>query len=524
MLSTRLSALCDLPSSALCGFHKIPPIFFIIFPFIVLFCYLLYVYQARPRPLPGIPLVQPDGEHSVSGRTFSQHARHLLLKGVQQYPGQPFQVMTTNGPRIVLPNDFADEIKERPELEFFNNFGLPYKGFEAHKDSFEGNDGILPRTVRTKLTQRLGLTTGCMAEEASEVLKEVFGNDSTWRVSVLKKDVQEIAARMSSRVFLGRDLARDSRWLKIAKDHTFQIFRAVLQLNQLPKPLRWPLQWFLPNCKALRRQVSDARRIIAPETQKRIETMKARSHGEKVPKTIDALSWILEVGEGKKFDPAHVQLALSVVSINTAGEVMAQAVMDLCEHPELVLALREEIIQVVKANGWQKSTFYQLRLMDSFLKESQRVHALNWYRMKHHVRRTFTLSDGTVLPAGATVSVAANTSDDPALFPMPDRFIPDRFLKLRNETGEENKWQFVSLHPSLMTFGYGQHACPGRFFAAAEIKTFLCFLILRYDLRFLKGQGRPQDGNIEGVVYVMPDSKIEVRRRKEEICLEDVCK
>ncbi|KAL0943836.1 cytochrome P450 [Colletotrichum truncatum] len=517
------SGLDSLLPQAHRAFGAIPYAFYILLPLSILFEWLLNAYRSRPRPLPGFPLVEPDGDNSRSGRTFSKHARQLLLKGVQQYPERPFQVMTSNGPRIVLPNKFADEIKERPELEFFNNFGLPYRGFEAHKDSFEGKDGILPRTVRTKLTQRLGLITGDMAEEASEALQEVFGDDPEWHVSAIKSDVQDIAARISSRVFLGRELARNGEWLHIAKAHTFQIYRAVLQINQIPKPLRWPLQWFLTNLKALRQQVRDAERVIAPETQKRAQMMEeAKLSGEKGPKSMDALSWILEVGEGKKFNPAHVQLALSIVSINTAGEVMAQAVMDLCQYPDLVTDLRDEIIRVVKENGWQKSTFYQLKLMDSFLMESQRVHALNWYRMKQHVRRTVTLSDGTVLPAGATVSVAANTSADPAYFPEPEKFIPDRFLKRREEPGQESNWQFVSLHPSLMTFGYGQHACPGRFFAAAEIKTFLCFLILRYDLRFLKGEGRPKDGNIEGVVYVLPTAKIEMRRRKEEIRLEDV--
>ena len=37
--------------------------------------------------------------------------------------------------------------------------------------------------------------------------------------------------------------------------------------------------------------------------------------------------------------------------------------------------LRAEIIAVVKAEdrGWQKSTLYKLKLMDSVLKESQRL-------------------------------------------------------------------------------------------------------------------------------------------------------
>ncbi|KAE8835228.1 hypothetical protein HRS9122_07498 [Pyrenophora teres f. teres] len=465
--------------------------------------------------------IELDGNQSTPDRSFSKNARNLLVKGTQEHPRQPFQIMTTSGPRVVLPNHFADEIKEKPELEFFNNFGLPYHGFESQNDSFEGRDGILARLVRTKLTQRLSLLTGCMVEETSEALREVFGDESNWRTFVIKKDLYEVAARISSRVFLGHEITRDRKWLDIVKEHTFRIHKATLQLREIPKPLRWPLQWFLPTCRALRQQVTDAKKIIAPEVQKRLEEMKGKTCGEKAPKTLDALSWILELDKERTVDPAHIQLALSVVSITTAGEVMAQAILDICQHPHVVSALREEIISVVQEHGWQRSTFYRLRFMDSFLKESQRVHALNWYRMKRHVRQKVTLSDGTVLPAGSMVAVAANTTHDPEFFPEPDEFIPDRFMKLRNEPGQEQKWQFVELKPSLMTFGYGEHACPGRFFATTEIKIFLCFVLMRYDLRFLKEQGRPRDGEVEGVVFVVPSAQIEIRRRTEEIRLEE---
>ena len=379
MLVTWPSALRDLAFNIFGVGLRLSYIFCLICSSIILSYYVLCIYRVRPHFIPGIPIVQLDGEDSTSGGIFSQNARNLLIKGIERHPGQSFQVMTTSGPRIVLPNSFADEIKERTELEFFNNFSLPYHGFESQRDSFEGKDGgMLARIVRTKLTQRLGLLTGCMADEASEALQEVFGDGTNWHVSVIKRDLYEVAARMTSRVFLGRDLARDSGWLKIAKEHTFQMHKATLQLKGLSKPLRWPLQWFLSSCRALRQQVIDARKIIGPETRKRFEQMKATSDGEKGPKTMDALSWILEVDEKRKLDPVHLQLALSVVSITTSGEVMAQAIMDMCEHPEVVSALREEIIKVVKENGWQKSTFYHLMLMDSFLKESQRVHALNW--------------------------------------------------------------------------------------------------------------------------------------------------
>jgi cytochrome P450 len=38
-----------------------------------------------------------------------------------------------------------------------------------------------------------------------------------------------------------------------------------------------------------------------------------------------------------------------------------------------------------------------------------------------------------------------------------------------------------------LTWGYGQHACPGRFFAANEIKLMLARILMDYDLRLPEG-------------------------------------
>lgn len=39
-----------------------------------------------------------------------------------------------------------------------------------------------------------------------------------------------------------------------------------------------------------------------------------------------------------------------------------------------------------------------------------------------------------------------------------------------------------------LNFGYGRHACPGRFFATNEIKMVLARLILEYDIKMPDGQ------------------------------------
>lgn len=48
--------------------------------------------------------------------------------------------------------------------------------------------------------------------------------------------------------------------------------------------------------------------------------------------------------------------------------------------------------------------------------------------------------------------------------------------------------QFVSISPNSLGFGYGRHACPGRFFAANEIKMIVARAILTWDVRNAGGE------------------------------------
>jgi len=107
---------------------------------------------------------------------------------------------------------------------------------------------------------------------------------------------------------------------------------------------------------------------------------------------------------------------------------------------------------------------------------------------------------------------------DPNLYPNPDVFDPYRFHNMRNLPGKENLAQFVTASPQHMGFSYGAHACPGRFFAANEVKILFCHLLLKYDIRMAKGS--PVDSVAFGFALIPnPKARIEIRRRKEEIDL-----
>ena len=101
----------------------------------------------------------------------------------------------------------------------------------------------------------------------------------------------------------------------------------------------------------------------------------------------------------------------------------------------------------------------------------------------------FTLSNGQTIPAGVTVETPSHAVyHDPEYYSdgePPDVFDGFRFYKLRQAGGatEHARNQFVTTNEQNLMFGYGPRACPGRFFAAAEIKMLLAKLLLNFDFK-----------------------------------------
>lgn len=94
----------------------------------------------------------------------------------------------------------------------------------------------------------------------------------------------------------------------------------------------------------------------------------------------DLLCIRYELAKEKREQKDYVkhQLGLSMAAIHTTSEGLTQAMLDLCSHLEYIQPLREEVIKVVSEEGWSKTALYKLKFMDSFLKESQRVHPPNF--------------------------------------------------------------------------------------------------------------------------------------------------
>ena len=136
----------------------------------------------------------------------------------------------------------------------------------------------------------------------------------------------------------------------------------------------------LPQARRVRNALRDTRRLIGPEIERRkVVVDAALAAGEKPPKVADTLGWLYESAKSRNiaYDFSSSQLSLTLAAIHTTTLSISQALLDICEHPEVVEPLRKEIIEVLSESGWHKTSLYKMKLMDSFLKEGQRVRPMS---------------------------------------------------------------------------------------------------------------------------------------------------
>ena len=132
--------------------------------------------------------------------------------------------------------------------------------------------------------------------------------------------------------------------------------------------------------------------------------------------------------------------------------------------------------------------------------------------------KPFTLDDGTHLPAGTHVALAAEPIlMDPLHCENPNSFDGFRFYRMREDKSDPdnaNKHQLASIDSTNLHFGGGRYGCPGRFFASASIKLMMCHMLLKYDFKYPAGKGRPR--NIYADENIFPDQEATLLMRERE--------
>lgn len=367
-----------------------------------------------------------------------------------------------------------------------------------------------------------------------------------WHEFILKDALLDLVARLSSVIFLGdEEVSQNPAWLKITKEYTVDSFIASHQLRTYPRFLRPLVAYFLPQAQKVRAQLREAESIIQPVIERRRAENAARC---KTSERYDSIEWLEQVAQEKniKYSPAAMQLTLALSAIHTTTDLLTTTMYEILQHPETISLLREEVISVIGTGGLKHSSLYNLKLMDSVIKEAQRLkpvlsskplpQLIPITKLKNKIRyltqclwhkvnmvRIATddiyLPSGFHIPKGTRLGVSSHASWDPTVFQDPEKFDPYRFVRLREQPGQENVWQLTTTRPEQIAFGHGQHACPGRFLAANEVKIALCHLLMKYDWSLSPELSAPKAISHGIMLDSDPTVKVRVKGRVADVVL-----
>ncbi|TIC94071.1 Cytochrome P450 monooxygenase ausG [Colletotrichum higginsianum] len=424
-----------------------------------------------------------------------------------------FRVQTDLGEVIVLAPHYATEIREDNGLSAGAYTNTELMGFIPGMEAFAfagTHRGLMHDVITKKLNRALPQLVSDLSAETAGCLKSSWSDDSQWHAVSLYQTALLLVAQVSVRAFLGPEMSGNRRWVEINSQYTVVGLGAVMALRSWPRWLLPLIHRFHPQVRATQALLSEAREIMKHEREKR----RQQKHRQ-----VDSLDWFDEVASqrGDQYDPAVAQLTFAVAAMHSTTDQLCQVLIDLRNHQDVVDALRRELIEAVTREGWKQAAFNQLKLMDSVLKETQRLKPINQVFNKRAVLRDLELSNGVRLPKGAFIAVSAHQMRDPDVFPDPDDFKADRFIERAESDPEKARFcGFSSVSIDHTGFGFGKHACPGRTYVALELKVLLAHILLKYDFK-MPDSAEPSLMNHGFDSLTDMTASVLVKRRKEEI-------
>ncbi|KAI9441480.1 cytochrome P450 [Lactarius indigo] len=361
------------------------------------------------------------------------------------------------------------------------------------------NNEYLAGVIRSKLTQNIAVTFKEVREELTRSLDAsipVHGDD--WVKVPVVETVQRVVCATTNRVFVGAPLCRNQDYLTLNLNFAANVIKFAAVISLFPKFLKSTVARVLSNLPS---QIQQEMEFIRPMVEERFARME--EFGEDWDeKPNDMLMWLMNEAKGAERSLgglARRLLIVNFVAIHTTSLAFTKVLFHLLSNPAYVEPLRHEVETAVAEEGWTKAGMDKMHKIDSFVRESQRVD--NILSLVRVALRPFTFSNGVTIPAGTLIAApSAAVHMDGDIYPNPDEFDGFRFAKLRehNRVGVAGH-KATSASAEYLTFGYGRHACPGRFFAVNEVKALLAHILITYDVRFEEGKQAPRSLIINAV-------------------------
>ncbi|CAG7922935.1 unnamed protein product [Penicillium olsonii] len=221
-----------------------------------------------------LPVINPRDPWSLS--TGSARLRFLLggpgliKQGLSKW--KVFQVLTNDGPQVVLDPEFTKEIRNHNSLSLgafmYQRFHAHLNAFRPYQAFFEKDEAFI-KFIRKKLVPQ------------------------EWHPVALKSSLGMIIARVLAKTFVGDPLCNNVRWLQIMVEYTVDSVQASEALRKWPTILRPIMIHALPVCRKLKAEMAEAESLIGSVLdQRRLEKEAALQSGQTPTQYMDAFEWM----------------------------------------------------------------------------------------------------------------------------------------------------------------------------------------------------------------------------------------
>ncbi|KAF5922572.1 hypothetical protein HPG69_017945 [Diceros bicornis minor] len=195
---------------------------------------------------------------------------------------------------------------------------------------------------------------------------------------------------------------------------------------------------------------------------------------------------------------------LLLAGVDTTSNTLTWALYHLSKSPETQAALHKEVVGVVPAGQVpQYKDFAHMPLLRAVLKETLRLYPVVPTNSRIITEKEVEVG-GFLFPKNTQFVLCHYVvSRDPSIFPEPESFRPQRWLRnCQSET-------FGVQHPfGSVPFGYGIRGCLGRRIAELEMQLLLTRLLQQYEVVL-----SPETGEVKSIarVVLVPHKKVGVR-------------
>ncbi|KAI0545951.1 cytochrome P450 [Xylaria curta] len=492
-----------------------------------------------------LPWVGVGGYNNSLGRARANltsffYLMRLLDEGYMKYSKNdqtyvlPYFI---NGPQVILPPSQILWLLEQPD-DVLSQEHVNRQFLEAKYAFFHANrvkEPVHPEIIQHQLTKKLGNFADDIVDEARTVLEDCWGTDTKeWREVRVYDTMLHVIARLSIRVLMGREFCRDETFMTICSNFIRKVAISAAAISLFPgflKPIVGPIFTLFDYILYFR-----CKNILMPIIRERLDQL--RNPGtDKLPlegQTMhdDFIQWSVDHAISKpavnlvELDPRVITARFSVLTfaaIQSSVITLTNTIFDLAASSECVdslEAMHEEVTGEIgaadKPKGWSKKALGRMKRVDSALRESMRLNGfLERGVMKMVVApEGVTLPNGSHIPCGTKVGVSGySIHRDEGNYPDAERYNAFRFVRGQEPAiGEEKRPQgLINTSEKFMGFSHGSHACPGRFFAANQLKIALGHIALLYEIEPISE--RPVNRWFFGHIAPPLTETLRVRRR-----------